>query len=268
VGNDDYELPKWDPNLGEDEPQGERLQKFLSSAGVASRRHSEILIRQGRVTVNDGPAQLGMRVQPGDVVRVNGVQVGPDAPRYLLLNKPVGVVTTADDPQGRDTVVDLVDSEVRVYPVGRLDMDTSGLLLLTNDGDLAHRLMHPSFGVAKTYRVLVRGRVTDATARRLAEGIELEDGPTAPAQARVVQAGPDRSLLELVIHEGRNRQVRRMCDAIGHACVELTRTGYGPLTLGSLRPRASRALTDQEIRRLRKLAGLAPKRHRERDAGA
>jgi 23S rRNA pseudouridine2605 synthase len=255
-----------DPFLlpGDEPPAGEKLQKFLSGAGVASRRHAEVMIKQGRVTVNGAVATLGMRVVDGDVVRVGGVEVGPQAPRFFLLNKPTGVVTTLDDPQGRPTVAQLVPDDVRVYPVGRLDVDTSGLLLLTNDGELAHRLMHPSFGVEKTYRVLVEGGVSAATARRLAEGVELEDGMTSPAQARVVDSGQARSVLELVIHEGRNRQVRRMCDAVGHPVIELARVKYGPLVLAGLAPGSSRELTDQEIRRLRKTAGLAPARS---DAG-
>lgn len=249
---------------GDTAPTGDKLQKFLSAAGVASRRHAETMIRQGRVTVNGDVATLGMRVQPGDRVCVGGVEVGPQAPRHFLLNKPVGVVTTLDDPQGRPTVAQLVPDDVRVYPVGRLDVDTSGLLLLTNDGELAHRLMHPSFGVVKTYRALVEGCVSDATARKLAAGIELEDGPTAPAVVRVIDVGRDQSVVELQLHEGRNRQVRRMCDAAGHPVVELCRTGYGPLTLTQVAPGTSRPLTAPEIRRLRKAAGLAPPRSSDR----
>lgn len=244
----------------------ERLQKFLSAAGVASRRHAEVLIRQGRVSVNGDVARLGMQVEPADEVLVNGVPVGPQAARLLMLNKPVATITTMHDPQGRATVAALVPDDVRVYPVGRLDVDTSGLLLLTNDGDLAHRLMHPSFGVTKTYRVLVQGRLTDADARRLADGVELEDGTTAPATARVLQSSTDRSLLELAIHEGRNRQVRRMCEAVGHPVRELVRVGYGPLTLGDLKTGTWRRLTDPEVRRLRKVVGLSAPRHREREA--
>jgi 23S rRNA pseudouridine2605 synthase len=249
---------------GDEPPVGEKLQKFLSTAGVASRRHAEVMISQGRVTVNGKVATLGMRVVEGDTVRVGGVEVGPQAPRFFLLNKPTGVVTTLDDPQGRPTVAELVPDDVRVYPVGRLDIDTSGLLLLTNDGELAHRLMHPSFGVTKTYRVHVRGGVTDKTARQLAEGVELEDGMTAPAKARVIDAGSNQSVLELTIHEGRNRQVRRMCDAVGHPVIALVRTEYGPLNLAGVAIGAARPLQDAEIRRLRKAAGLAPPRTSDR----
>jgi 23S rRNA pseudouridine2605 synthase len=255
-----------DPFLlpGDEPPVGEKLQKFLSAAGVASRRHAEVLISQGRVTVNGKVATLGMRVVESDTVRVGGVEVGPQAPRFFMLNKPTGVVTTLDDPQGRRTVAEFVPDDVRVYPVGRLDYDTSGLLLLTNDGEIANRLMHPSYGVTKTYRVLVEGGVSDKSARQLAEGIELDDGMTAPAQARVVDAGAKQSVLELTIHEGRNRQVRRMCEAIGHPVIELARTAYGPLTLANLKPGTARPLTDQEIRRLRKATGLAPARTSDR----
>lgn len=249
---------------GPDTASGDRLQKFLAAAGVASRRHAEVLIRQRRVTVNGVVAELGQRVQPDDDVRVNGVRVGPQAPRYVMLNKPTGVVTTAHDPQGRPTVVELVPSDVRLYPVGRLDVDTSGLLLLTNDGDLAHRLMHPSFGVTKRYQAMVSGQVSPTTARSLADGIELDDGPTAPASAKIVQASAQRSLVELTIHEGRNRQVRRMFDAVGHPVMQLARTAYGPLTLGTLASGASRDLDAAEIRRLQKAAGMAPARHRDR----
>ncbi|MCW2955666.1 MAG: pseudouridine synthase [Thermoleophilia bacterium] len=245
---------------GDDAPSGDKLQKFLSAAGVASRRKAEVLIGQGRVTVNGKVAQLGARVEAGDRVAVNGVEVGPQAPRILMLNKPTGVVTTLDDPQGRRTVADLVPSDVRVYPVGRLDYDTSGLLLLTNDGDLAHRLMHPSFEVQKTYRALVEGRVSPATVRALGMGVELEDGKTAPAQVRVLDAGDDQSLVELIIHEGRNRQVRRMGEAVGHPVISLVRVQYGPLTLGGLALGKQRPLTDPEVRRLKKLVGTAPAR--------
>jgi len=251
-----------DPFLlpGDKPPVGEKLQKFLSASGVSSRRHAEVLIQQSRVTVNGTVATLGMRVVDGDKVRVNGVEVGPQAPRMFLVNKPTGVVTTLDDPQGRPTVASLVPDDVRVYPIGRLDLDTSGLLLMTNDGELSHRLMHPSFGVVKTYRVLVRGKVKPGAVKLLADGVALEDGMTSPAQARVIDAFADRSILELRIHEGRNRQVRRMCDAVGHPVIELVRTAYGPLTLGDLALGASRPLTDPEIRRLKKAAGLAPPR--------
>lgn len=248
-----------------DVPSGDRLQKFLAAAGVASRRHAEVLIRQRRVTVNGAVAELGQRVSADDDVRVNGVRVGPQAPLYVMLNKPTGVVTTAQDPQGRPTVVELVDAHVRVYPVGRLDIDTSGLLLLTNDGELAHRLMHPSFGVSKRYHAMVRGKVEASTMRDLCDGVELDDGMTSPATGRIIQSSAARSLIELSIHEGRNRQVRRMFDAVGHPVMQLARVAYGPLTMGSLAAGTSRVLDASEIRKLQKAAGLAPGRHRDRD---
>lgn len=254
--------------LRADDAAGEKLQKFLSSAGVASRRHAEVMIRQGRITVNGVVATLGMRVVASDVVRVGGVEVGPQAAQFFMLNKPTGVVTTMDDPQGRPTVAQLVSSDVRVYPVGRLDVDTSGLLLLTNDGDLAHRLMHPSFGVEKTYRVRVQGGVSKSSVRTLSEGVTLDDGITSPAGVRVVDVRAHESVIELSIHEGRNRQVRRMCDAVGHPVIELVRIAYGPLRLAGVAIGDSRPLTDQEIRRMRKAAGLAPKRSEQEGSRA
>jgi 23S rRNA pseudouridine2605 synthase len=240
----------------------ERLQKFLASSGVASRRHSETLIRQGRISVNDEPATLGMKVDPEtDTIRVDGVEVGPQAKRYVMLNKPAGVITTADDPQGRPTVVDLVDIDERVVPVGRLDADTTGLLLLSNDGELAHRLTHPSFGVTKIYRALVQGSIPNTAISSLAKGVELEDGMTAPAEVRCMQRSKDKSLVELAIHEGRNRQVRRMLDAVGHPVLDLVRVRFGPLALGDLAPGATRDLNAKEIRQLRKAVGLARPRH-------
>ena len=253
-----------EPTNAEQEP-AERLQKFLSAAGVASRRHAEVMIRTGRVTVNDEPAHVGMRVRSGDVVRVDGVEVGPEAAVYLLYNKPVGVVTTMDDPQGRPTIASEVDCAQRVYPVGRLDIETSGLLVLTNDGELAHRLMHPSFGVEKTYQVLAAGRVSPAHVRTLSEGVELDDGITAPARARLIQSDTASSLVELTIHEGRNRQVRRMFDAIGCPVQRLVRVAYGPLMLGEVRPGSYRPLTMQEIRKVRKATGLSRPRRRDQN---
>jgi 23S rRNA pseudouridine2605 synthase len=174
-------------------------------------------------------------------------------------------VTTADDPQGRTTVVQLVEDlvDVRVYPVGRLDLETSGLLVLTNDGELAHRLMHPSFGVDKTYRAMVTGAPTKQALAKLREGVELEDGTTSPAKVRLMQEGQSASLIELTIHEGKNRQVRRMFDAIGHPVRNLTRVAYGPLTLGNLKPGDARELSVQEIRKLKKVAGLNQPRRRQ-----
>jgi 23S rRNA pseudouridine2605 synthase len=231
---------------------GERLQKVLARSGIGSRRACEVLIVEGRVTVNGQTAELGRRVSvDSDLVEVDGAAIGirPDLVHYLL-NKPAGVVTTADDPQGRSTVLDLVPVEPRVFPVGRLDLDTEGLLLLTNDGELTHRLTHPSFGVDKEYLAHVEGRPTRSALRRLREGVELEDGITAPAQVGVVTDG----LLRIVIHEGRNRQVRRMCEAVGYPVKRLVRNRIGPLTDRKLKPGAWRALTVDEVRSLERAA--------------
>ena len=232
---------------------GERLQKVLARAGIGSRRVAEDLIDAGRVSVNGEVAVLGRRVHPEhDVVAVDGTPIGT-APGlvYRLLNKPAGVVATADDPQGRSTVVQLVPAEPRVVPVGRLDADTEGLLLLTNDGQLHHRLTHPSFGVEKEYLAEVDGAVTAKTLQRLRYGIELEDGMTAPAKA----SSPSPSVLKLTIHEGRNRQVRRMCEAVGHPVRRLVRTRIGPLADPQLRPGAWRDLTQDEVRALERAVG-------------
>ncbi|MEO7557089.1 MAG: pseudouridine synthase [Acidimicrobiales bacterium] len=226
----------------------ERLQKVLARAGIGSRRRSEELIEGGAVTINGAVATLGDKVDVDvDTVEVDGVRVGV-APGlvYYLLNKPAGVVTTAADTHGRPTVVDSVPADPRVFPVGRLDQDTEGLLLLTNDGDLAHRLTHPSFGVDKEYVAHVEGVPTRGALRTLRQGVELDDGPTAPATAAVGSDG----LLRLVIHEGRNRQVRRMCEAVGHPVVRLVRTRIGPITDHSLAPGAWRPLMIDEVRAL------------------
>ncbi len=234
--------------------EGERLQKVLAQAGLGSRRACEELIEEGRVTVNGEVAILGRRVETAaDQVAVDGVVIGV-APGlvYYLLNKPRGVVSTAADPQGRPTVVQLVPDDARVYPVGRLDTDTEGLLLLTNDGELTHRLTHPSFGVEKEYLVEVEGEPTRGTLRILREGVALDDGITAPAKVSAVAP----SLLKVVIHEGRNRQVRRMCEAVGHPVQRLVRTRIGPLRDASLEPGAWRALTVDEVRTLERAASV------------
>ena len=225
--------------------EGERLQKTLARLGFGSRRVCDELIEDGHVTVNGEVAVLGRRVDvDNDTVVVDGVPIGirPDFV-YYLLHKPAGVVTTAADTHGRATVVELVPDEPRVFPVGRLDMDTEGLLLLTNDGDLAHRLTHPSFGVDKEYLAHVEGTPNAAAVGRLRKGIELDDGTTAPAKVAVL----DASLLRIVIHEGRNRQVRRMCEAVGHPVIRLVRTRIGPLTDTKLKAGEWRALTSEEL---------------------
>ncbi|HVD25560.1 MAG TPA: pseudouridine synthase [Gaiellaceae bacterium] len=225
-----------------------RLNAFLARAGVASRRKADELIKAGRVVVNGEPGQLNTFVERGDRVEVDGREVSLQPLTYVLLHKPAGVVTTASDPRGRQTVVDLVAHEVRVVPVGRLDADTTGALLLTNDGELAHRLAHPKYEVEKVYEAEVEGEPSDEALRRLAEGVELEDGPTAPAAVR--HLGP--STVELSIHEGRNRQVRRMLEAVGHPVRRLHRRSYAGLTLQGLEPGDSRELTGDELRLLRK----------------
>jgi 23S rRNA pseudouridine2605 synthase len=231
---------------------GERLQKILARAGVGSRRTCEGLIEDGRVEVNGEVATLGRRVDPEhDRVTVDGVTI-PVRPGlvYYLLNKPAKVVTTAHDPEGRPTVMDLVPAEPRVFPVGRLDWDSEGLLLLTNDGDLAHGLTHPSRGVPKTYLAEVTGSPGRAALRRLREGVDLDDGRTAPARVRVAQTTPTGAAVEIVIHEGRNRQVRRMCEAVGHPVRRLVRTRFGPLHDYRLAPAEWRPLSGEEIRAL------------------
>lgn len=233
--------------------EGERLQKVLARLGFGSRRTCEELIADGRVTVDGAVAELGRRVDVDtDTVSVDGAPVGvkPDLVHYLL-NKPTGVITTADDPQGRPIVLDLVPAQPRVFPVGRLDGDTEGLLLLTNDGQLAHRLTHPSFGVEKEYLVHVDGEPSRAALRALRDGVELDDGPTAAARVSTV----DPSLLRLTIHEGRNRQVRRMCEAVGHPVRRLVRTRIGPIADPKLAPGAWRALSRDEVRSLEVAVG-------------
>ena len=220
-----------------------RLNAYLARSGVASRRASDDLIKAGRVQVNGIPGELNTTISDGDVVEVDGRAVAKQKLAYVLLNKPAGVVTTARDPQGRPTVVSLVAHETRVVPVGRLDVDTTGALLLTNDGPLAYRLAHPRYGVEKVYEVEVEGRPSDDCVRRLATGVELEDGPTAPAEVR--RLGPSR--LELVLHEGRNHQVKRMCEAVGHPARRLHRSRYAGLDLRGLQRGAWRELTRAEI---------------------
>jgi pseudouridine synthase len=224
-----------------------RLNAYLARAGVASRRHADELIKAGRVTVNGEPGQLNSVVGARDRVAVDGEEVARQRLAYVLLHKPAGVVTTARDPQGRPTVVGLVPSEPRVVPVGRLDADTTGALLLTNDGQLAHRLAHPRYGVEKAYVADVEGDPSEDALRRLGDGIELEDGPTAPARARRLGTGR----VELVLHEGRKHQVKRMLAAVGHPVTRLHRTAYAGLTVEGLEPGAWRELAPAEVERLR-----------------
>jgi 23S rRNA pseudouridine2605 synthase len=238
-----------------------RLVKFLANAGVASRRASESLIAAGRVTVNGELVTDPARdVSDADRILFDGASValpGSSGLAVYAVNKPAGVVSTASDPQRRTTVVSLVRSDRRLYPVGRLDIDTTGLMLLTNDGALAHRLTHPSFEVRKTYRVVVRrGPVTGMQLAQLRDGVLLEDGRTAPAAARRVA----HDTLELTIHEGRNRQVKRMCEAVGHRVAALERISFGPLSLGDLRVGHARRLTTAEIASLNAAAGPSARR--------
>jgi 23S rRNA pseudouridine2605 synthase len=227
-----------------------RLNAYLARAGIASRRGSDDLIKEGRVKVNDEPGQLNTYVHAGDRVEVDGEPVAAQQLTYVLLNKPAGTVTTASDPQGRPTVVQLVDEvPERIVPVGRLDADTTGALLLTNDGPLSHRLAHPRYGVEKVYEVEVEGAPEAAALQQLAEGVELDDGRTAPAKARLL--GP--SLVELTLHEGRKHQVKRMCEAVGHPVQHLHRSRYAGLTLGGLEPGRWRELEPSEVKRLRDL---------------
>jgi 23S rRNA pseudouridine2605 synthase len=233
-----------------------RLNAYLARAGVASRRAADELIKAGRVSVNRRPGELNTFVGTGDTVEVDGQPVEKQALAYLLLNKPPGVVTTARDPHGRPTVVGLVPAEPRVVPVGRLDADTTGALLLTNDGQLAHRLAHPRYEVDKVYEAEVEGAPSEAALRRLREGVELDDGRAAPAQVRRLGHGR----LELTIHEGRRHQVKRMCEAVGHPVHRLHRSRYAGLGLSGLEPGEWRLLTAREVARLKALVGTTTRR--------
>jgi 23S rRNA pseudouridine2605 synthase len=230
----------------------ERLQKVLGAAGIASRRASEELISAGRVEVNGEVAQLGRKVDPQhDVVTVDGERVNIDPDRvYLMLNKPRGVLTTVDDPEGRPTVMDLINLSQRLYPVGRLDQDTEGLLLLTNDGELTNALTHPSYGVERTYVALVPGPVRKRTLAELRQGVELEDGLAKPLRARVLETQRSKSLLEIVMTEGKKREVRRMLGGLDLHVERLARVSYGGVELGDLRQGKWRFLTQPEIARL------------------
>src|SRR5919198_1436465 len=234
-----------------------RLNAYLARAGVASRRGADDLIKAGRVTVNGEPGQLNTFVEAADRVELDGRPLEPQALAYVLLHKPAGTVTTARDPHGRATVVDLVDHPARVVPVGRLDADTTGALLLTNDGELAHRLAHPRYGVEKVYEAEVEGEPSDEDLERLRRGIDLDDGPTAPARAR--RLGPNT--VELTLQEGRKHQVKRMLAAVGHPVTELHRSRYAGLSPEGLEPGQWRELESSEVERLRKRRpGRAPAR--------
>ena len=241
-------------------PQMQRLQKILSQAGIASRRKAEEMIQAGRVRVNDqAVTQLGTKANPRtDRITIDGrpLRIAQE-PVYILLNKPVGVVTTLADPEGRPTVRDLLRGvRVRVFPVGRLDFHSSGLLLLTNDGELALRLTHPRYGIRKTYRVKVKGTPTAEALAQLAAGVRLEEGRTGPAEVRLDRTDDGKSWLEITIGEGRKREVRRMCERVGHPVEKLTRVRLGPLTLGKLPPGHYRSLTARELSALQHAVGL------------
>ena len=237
-----------------------RLAKYLAHAGVASRRAAERLIAAGRVRVDGDVVRDPARdVSDANEVVAEGRAVRPEPLEYHVVNKPVGVVSTASDPGGKEKVTDLVDTEARLYPVGRLDADSSGLILLTNDGELANRLMHPRYEVDKRYRVRVRGTPSKAALARLREGVELDDGKTAPADVRLVESNGREALLELAIHEGRKRIVLRMLEALGHRVIELERTGLGPLELGRLKPGGARRLRPAELDRLKHAARIPPR---------
>jgi 23S rRNA pseudouridine2605 synthase len=237
-----------------------RLNKYLAHAGIASRRAAEELIERGKVRIDGQVVQaLGTIVPPDATVEVNGKLVQlPDAHTYVIMNKPAGVVTTMRDPAGRHTVAEALPKSLpRVVPVGRLDYDTSGLLLLTDDGDLANRLLHPRYGVDKTYRATVRGRLSPDEVRYLLEGVKTPEFRAARAQLRVVATRRDHSIIDLTIHEGRNRQVRKMFEALGHPVLALERVRFGPLRLGALPAGAVRQLSEREVAQL--LAGTPGK---------
>ncbi|MEA1960053.1 MAG: pseudouridine synthase [Bacillota bacterium] len=235
-----------------------RLSKYLAQAGVASRRHAETLIQNGKVKVNGTViTELGTSIDPDcDLVEYNTITIRSEKQVYLLLNKPAGVISSASDPQGRKTVIDLLKNvEERVYPVGRLDYDTEGLLLLSNDGNFTNHMIHPRYKMEKTYEALVRGKVTEKALTLLRQGVSLEDGQTAPAKVRVLDWTSDKTVLEIVIHEGKKRQVKRMCDAVGYRVISLKRTAFAFLTLEGVKTGAYRTLEKHEIDRLYCLSG-------------
>ena len=235
-----------------------RLQKYLAECGVASRREAEKLILAGRVRVNGVVAAIGQTVEPdSDNIEVDGAPVAQQRLVYIVLNKPRDVVTTAKDTHGRKTVLDLVSGAgARVFPVGRLDMDVEGALLLTNDGELAHRLTHPKFEMEKKYLAGVSGRMTLETAARLAKGVEIEDGPTAPAKVEVIRQRDDATLIRLTLHEGRKREVKRMCEAVGHPVKTLRRIEFSGIDVSGMRVGEWRHLSHEEVETLRRHAGL------------
>jgi 23S rRNA pseudouridine2605 synthase len=247
-----------------------RLQRYLAASGVASRRRSEELITAGLVKVNGKVVrELGTSVADGDVVMFQGRVVAPALePAYIVMYKPLGVMTTMSDPEGRRTIADVLKNSGttrRVVPVGRLDYDTDGVLLLTDDGALAHILTHPKYGVEKTYRVALRGRMTPSHVAAIQQGIKLDDGRAQPAQVRVVAARRDQSNVDITIHEGRNRQVRRMFEELGHTVLGLTRLRFGPIGLGDMTPGEVRDVTARELSALRVIADEAKAAEKDDD---
>lgn len=235
----------------------DRIQKIIAQAGIASRREAERLIIEGRVTLNGKVVdELGTKADPDkDYIKVNGKLITrPEPKAYVILYKPRGYVTTTSDPEGRPTVIELLEKvKGRVFPVGRLDYDTEGLILCTNDGDLAHRLQHPRHEVPKTYFAKVDGVPTQDEIAKLRNGIRLEDGMTAPARVKIIRKAEANSWLEIIIHEGRKHQVKRMCEAIGHPVIKLKREGFAFLTLGDLKPGEFRHLTAEEVKKLNEI---------------
>lgn len=247
----DHQPPEPDEVADRDEPELVRLQKVLAQAGIASRRASEIMIAEGRIEVNgEIVVTQGVRVDPAkDVIRVDGERIPPARHHlYFVLNKPRGVVSTMDDPEGRPTLTRYMDRQKeRLFHVGRLDTETEGLILLTNDGEFAHRMSHPSYKVSKTYLAEVEGEVSDKTILRIQKGLRLDDGPVKPDRVKLVDIAGGRSLVRVTLHEGRNRIVRRMMDAVGHPVNKLSRTAIGPIRLGAMRPGESRHLSREEL---------------------
>lgn len=234
-----------------------RVQRALALAGVASRRAAEKMVEEGRVTVNGELATIGQQVEDADVLAVDGAPVTAEVTRTYLLNKRIGTIASVTDPQGRPTVLEGLPTDLRLYPVGRLDLMTSGVLLITNDGELAHRLMHPKYEVPKVYDTLVEGKVSADTIRMLRKGVELEDGMTHPAKVeKMERLHPGGTWLRIQITEGRNRQVRRMCDAVGHPTMRLYRSRYAGLSAGKLELGEHRLLTTEELTRLGRLVEL------------
>jgi len=235
-----------------------RLQKVLAEIGLASRRQAEEMIRQGRVTVSGRAARIGEKVDPSrDHIKVDGRRVAlPSEKLYLLLHKPKNTVTTLEDPEGRPTVLSLVkEKRARLFPVGRLDYDAEGFLLLTNDGDLAHRLSHPSFRIPRTYRVKVKGKPSPEEIRKLSRGISLEDGPTAPCRITFLRETRENAWMEMTLREGRNRQVKRMWEKMGYPVLKLKRVSFAGLALGNLQPGEYRALGPKELEKIRRMTG-------------